>query len=105
MTYLEALRRKLGVETIDEVLEKIVSLRDGVYCPYVFDLGASEACLANDDKYYWDRTICLRCWARQAPGPVVLEEVETIYPCTVQILRNPKTGEESVGWFRGEMDG
>lgn len=38
-------------------------------------------------------------------GPIVLEEVESYYPCTVQILRNPKTGEESVGWFRGEMDG
>lgn len=28
------------------------------------------------------------------------DEVETIEDCTVQILRNSKTGKESVGWWR-----
>ena len=106
MTYLEALRRKLGVETIDEVVGKII-INGCVFCPKQFELGADEKCLANDMKYkeYNLHKACLLCWLRKAPEAVVLEEVETIYPCTVQILRNPKTGEESVGWFRGEMDG
>lgn len=32
---------------------------------------------------------------------VVFEEEETIENCTVHLLRNPKTGEYSVGWHRG----
>ena len=100
MTYLEALRRKLGVETIDEVLEKVVQGDGGGnFCPNYWDLGDDE-CPATKKIVN-----CLGCWARKYPDPVVLEEVESYYPCTVQILRNPKTGEESVGWFRGQMDG
>ena len=34
-----------------------------------------------------------------------LFDEETIYPnCTVQILRNSVTGEESVGWWVNESD-
>ena len=32
----------------------------------------------------------------------VFTEEETIPNCTVQILRNPVTGEESVGWWRND---
>lgn len=37
-------------------------------------------------------------------SPVVYELVDEIPDCTVQILRNPATGEESVGWYRGRME-
>ena len=37
-------------------------------------------------------------------SPVVYELVDEIPDCTVQILRNPATGEESVGWLRGKME-
>ena len=95
MTYLEALRRKLGVDTIDEMLHYAETT-----CPE----DAPPECDNN-----MPRTIsrffpnCWICWLRQAPEPVVHEEVETIYPCTVQIIRNPETGKESVGWFRGQI--
>lgn len=101
MTYLEALRRKLGVETIDEVLGKILTENDGgKICIRNWDLGV-DSCPKDIPL---NGRVCLKCWAQEAPEPVIFEEVETIYPCTVQILRNPKTGEESVGWFRGEME-
>lgn len=32
----------------------------------------------------------------------IFDEEETIPNCTVQILRNTKTGEESVGWWRND---
>ena len=101
MTYLEALRRKLGVETIDEAVEEIKRRPVGNNrCPESFKLEHwREECPEETGSN------CLLCWMREYPGPIVHEEVETIYPCTVQILRNPKTGEESVGWFRGQMDG
>ena len=37
-------------------------------------------------------------------SPVVYELVDEIPDCTVQILRNPATGEESVGWYRGKLE-
>ena len=93
MTYLEALRRKLGLNGIDETVEASRG-----ECPQRY-FGGTFNC-----DYYGS---CAECWLQdgyEEPEPVVLEEVETIYPCTVQILRNPKTGETSVGWFRGEME-
>ena len=30
------------------------------------------------------------------------DEIETVENCTVEILRNSKTGEVSVGWYRNE---
>ena len=102
MTYLEALRRKLGVETIDETLDAlwINDEKRGNKCPAYFGLEAATGECPHDAC-----NTCMTCWMREYPDPVVHEEVETIYPCTVQILRNPETGEESVGWFRGQMDG
>lgn len=37
-------------------------------------------------------------------SPVVYELVDEIPDCTVQILRNPATGEVSVGWYRGKLE-
>lgn len=34
----------------------------------------------------------------------IFDEEETYPNCTVQILRNSLTGEESVGWFRNDVD-
>lgn len=34
----------------------------------------------------------------------MFDEEETYPNCTVQILRNSVTGEESVGWFRNDAD-
>ena len=101
MTYLEALRRKLGVDTIGEAIAEIRK-GDSVpkRCPDAFGLEElRDGCPDGPGSN------CLLCWMREYPDPIVHEEVETIYPCTVQILRNPETGEESVGWFRGQMDG
>lgn len=97
MTYLEALRQKLGLSGIDETVEasRRLCLKE------VFGVSGTEF----DCGIYES---CVECWLTdgyEEPKLVIFEGVETIYPCTVQILRNPKTGEESVGWFRGEMDG
>ena len=97
MTYLEALRRKMALSGIDETVKESRGR-----CPKdVFGVSGAEF----DCGMYES---CAECWLTdgyEEPKPAIFEEVETIYPCTVQILRNPKTGEESIGWFRGQMDG
>ena len=38
----------------------------------------------------------------QLESLAVFDEVETIKDCTVQILTNSVTGEQSIGWWRND---
>ena len=99
MTYLEALRRKELLTTIDEAIEAAkdkcpqdcgLPSADPFECPYMYQ---GPGGMSN--------TACTKCWLSKIDYPPVNEVVDVIQNCTVQILRNPSTGVLSWGWFPG----
>ena len=61
------------------------------YCPAYCD---SDYCPGD----------CDRCPKAQVSETNIVDEEEIYTNCTVQILRNSVTGEESIGWWQNEEE-
>lgn len=51
-----------------------------------------------------DREKAVESWNTRYKESTVYDKEETIEGCTVQILTNSVTGEQSVGWWRGKKE-
>lgn len=89
-------------------------------CPFCGGGGKLRSITPFPDGCLFYRVECTRCgvgadwrytqnaateaWNTRYKETTVYDREETIEGCTVQILTNSRTGETSVGWWRGSAE-
>ena len=100
----------IAIKNLDKLIPELPVECGG--CIFCFDTEYTYVCALIRDKEgretsVWEcvkeHTIPVNCPLVEVPDKVetnIYDEVERIENCTVEILRNSITGEESVGWYR-----